>query len=94
MKIIGKVHKVLDPVEGVTQNGSWIRRTLVLQPLEMERYVAVDFGTKEWSDSLSMLTPGTLVEVQCAPESRPSTTDESKWFTTIKGWGLKSYKAE
>lgn len=94
MKIIGKVHKVLAPVEGVSQNGAWIRRTLVIQALESERFLAIDFGTEDWSKKLDFLKPGMLVEVRCEPESRPSTTDESKWFTSIKGWGLETFNKQ
>lgn len=93
MKIIGKVHKVLDPIEGQTQNGSWIRRTLVVQMTDSDRKVAVDFRTPEWVEYLGKLKTGDMVEIQCAPESRPSTIDDSMWFTNIKGWGIKSYTA-
>lgn len=88
MEITGTIYKVLDPVSGESDNGFWMRRGVVLQPVNTQKKVCIEFSGEDWSERLGNLKEGDMVKVNFAPESNEF---EGKWYTRLKGYAMRVY---
>lgn len=89
MEITGTIYKVLDPVSGESENGFWMRRGLVLQPVTTEKKACIEFLGEDWSEKLGNLKEGDMAKVHFAPESNEN---GGRWYTRLKGYALCVYE--
>ena len=92
MKLLGKVHKVCEKIEGQSDNGNfWEKQDLVIAMGEKETKVAISFFGERRTAMLKPLKQDDLIEVHCSVESRES---NGKWYTSINGYGLTHYQKD
>lgn len=88
MEIIGTIVKVLDPVTGETEKGLWTRRGVVIEPVNTQRKVCLEYSGDEWSERLGELKEGDMMKALFAPESNEY---EGRWYTRLKAYGMQVY---
>ena len=88
MEIIGTIKKVLDPVSGENEKGFWTRRAVIIEPVNTQRNICVEYSGEEWSKKLGALDEGELLKVYFNVESNEF---EGKWYTRLKGYGMQPF---
>lgn len=91
METTGKVKKVDIEVSGENANGVWVRRGVVVQPVNSEKCLYFEYNGQDWSDRLGELEEGQMVTVRWDAESREY---EDKWYTKLHGYGLQVYQKQ
>ena len=91
METTGKVKKVDIEVSGENANGVWVRRGVVVQPVNSEKCLYFEYTGQDWSDRLDELEEGQMVTVRWDAESREY---EDKWYTRLHGYGLQVYQKQ
>lgn len=89
MDTTGKVKKVDIEVTGENTNGPWVRRGVVVQPVNSEKVLFFEFSGQDWSNRLGELKEGQMVTVRWDVESRGF---KGKWYTKLRGYGLQVYQ--
>lgn len=89
METTGKVKVITPEVSGEGANGVWVRRGVVLQPVNSEKSIHFEFNGEDWSKRLGELKEGRMVTVRWDAESREF---EGKWFTRLHGYGLQEWR--
>lgn len=90
MEIVGKIKKLCLPVDGETAAGHWVKRDLVVTTVGDEPHdVCVTFFGERRVEKLTPLKEGDMVQVFATVKSRPTTTDDERWFTSIDGSTVK-----
>lgn len=82
MKLIAKFVKALEPVEGETDRGHWIRSVMVVRTVdEREMLVAFTVFGEEKVKRCSEFKVGDIIQVNFMPECREY---GNKWFTDLR----------
>ena len=80
MNIKGTVLAVLAPQSGEGKNGTWIKRSYVIEmPGEFPKKVSVSI----WGDKFPILKDGESVDCSVEVESKEY---NGKWYTEVKCW--------
>jgi len=80
MNIKGTVVAVLAPQSGEGKNGTWIKRSYVIEmPGEFPKKVSVSI----WGDKFPILKDGESVDCSVEVESKEY---NGKWYTEVKCW--------
>ena len=86
LDIEGKILKILPEETGQGQNGTWIKRSFVIDTEDKKYPKKVHFTT--WNDkveNITQLKEGDSVKVHFNAESKEY---NEKWFTELKAWKL------
>lgn len=82
MKLIAKFVKALQPTEGETDRGHWVRGGMVVRTLDgLETLVAFTAFGEEKVKRCSGFKVDDIIQVNFAPESREF---GGKWFTDLR----------
>lgn len=89
MKIIAKVHKVCELIEGHSAAGNWWSKQTVVFATDNGKMLAVEFFGDRKTALTKGLQTGDVCEVTYALESEEY---NGKWFTRVSGIGLTVYQ--
>ena len=88
MKLVGKIIAIHEVVEGKSEKGEWRRQEIILETMaDYPKKVCITFGNP---DMLQGFKENEIVEVSISPESKDY---NGKWFSTIRGIGIKTLMA-
>lgn len=91
MKLFAKVYAVEPIQHGMSENGEWVRRTVVIETLENDpKLIALDaYGERRvgWLDDL---TCGQFVELTFNIEAHEH---EGRWYNRVNLLSLRGYAA-
>ena len=89
MKITGKIYTICAKMVGQTDNGTWVRQTIVIKTLtDYPVTVALDMLGETNTKRIEKLKEGDIVTVHFQPESR---FYNDKWFTNLRAYNIDTY---
>lgn len=89
-----KFKRLLDKMEGVSDNGAWVRQGIVTVQISdgpSAKTMVFNFSSQRMIEEIGKLKDGDIIEVYFQPESREYTKQDGTkaWITDLRAYGMK-----
>lgn len=86
MDFYGKVKEILEPIHGQSQNGLWVRRTVILESFDNSNNCLAIDALNERCEKLQDIKVGMAVKANFGINSRKG---DKGWFTSVNLWDIQ-----